>query len=341
MFSRKHANESFSKHKASKSTAGVSKRSFREHTSQRRPNNLDLSFSKQNATQAQTGPTPAYVLPFFSPNILSLIVERTNATRSQLNSATITLSIGKSPPRLFAAHVDVLRTSPYFSHLLTSQYYNSNTRSLTLVSEVPEVFSSILEYLYKGDYFPKLEFDSRRNVWTLENANVSPGNADSSVWMPYSTASTTGAAPMSPSALEPHPTNPAAGQGVYILKDTAVYCAAERYGLPQLKRIALRKQGLQAGIPVATILASAKFAYAHTPESDRHLRAHYLALIIRSRHTFKRSGTMQAEMGMPTANASPRIGAGSGAGTGLWFDLFVAMCNRLDDLEDMHRSPKK
>lgn len=142
---------------------------------------------------------------------------------------------------------------------------------------------------------------------------------------------------MSPSMLRPHPSNPAAGQGVYILKDTAMYCAAERYDLSQLKRIALRKQGLQAGIPVATILASAKFAYAHTPENDRHLRAHYLALIIRSRHTFKRSGTMQQEMGM----ASPKTGPSDASGTGLWFDLFVAMCNRLDDLEDLHRSPKK
>ena len=53
-----------------------------------------------------------------------------------------------------------------------------------------------------------------------------------------------------------------------ILKDTGIYCTAEKYGLPQLKRLALRKQGLQAGIPVSTILASARYAYAHTPESD-------------------------------------------------------------------------
>jgi hypothetical protein len=30
--------------------------------------------------------------------------------------------------------------------------------------------SCILEYLYKGDYFPKLEFDKRRQSWALENA---------------------------------------------------------------------------------------------------------------------------------------------------------------------------
>ena len=249
----------------------------------------------------------------------------------------MTIAVGSNPPRLFAAHVDVLGTSQSLQSLLHSQYYNSSTRQLTLLSEVPEVFSSVLEFFYKGDYFPKLSFDARHNTWGLENTSQSPGNSDSIVWMPYSSTLAAGNQPMSPSMLQPHPSNPAAGQGVFILKDTAVYCAAERYGLSQLKKIALRKQGLQAGIPVATILASAKFAYARTPENDRHLRAHYLALIIRSRHTFKKSGTMQQEMGM----ASPRIGSPDSSGTGLWFDLFVAMCNRLDDLEELQRSPKK
>lgn len=87
-----------------------------------------------------------------------------------------------------------------------------------------------------------------------------------------------------------------AGCGQTLLKDTLVYCAAERYGLLELKRLALRKQGLQSGIQCSTILSSARYAYANTPESDSKLRAHYLALIIRSKGTFKRSGTMQMEM---------------------------------------------
>lgn len=89
-------------------------------------------------------------------------------------------------------------------------------------------------------------------------------------------------------------------------------CAAERYNLSALKRLALRKQGLQSGIQCSTILASARYAYAHAPDTDSKLRAHYLALIIRCRSTFKRSGTMQMEMEQ---------------GGKLFFDLFVAMCN--------------
>lgn len=99
------------------------------------------------------------------------------------------------------------------------------------------------------------------------------------------------------------------GVGDYILRDTVVYCTALKLQLPELQRLALRKQGLQIGIDVATILRSARFAYANTPPSDSRLRAHYLALIIRSRKTFKRSGTMQMEM--------------EKGGSQMFFDLYV------------------
>jgi len=45
-------------------------------------------------------------------------------------------------------------------------------------------------------------------------------------------------------------------------------------------------------------------------------------LIIRSRNTFKRSGTMQVEME---------------SGGRMFFDLFVAMANHIDDLTELKR----
>lgn len=74
----------------------------------------------------------------------------------------------------------------------------------------------------------------------------------------------------------------------------------------------------ESGIQCSTILTSARYAYANTPDTDSKLRAHYLALIIRSRSTFKRSGTMQMEM--------------HAGGSQLFFDLFVALCNHVDDV---------
>lgn len=134
-----------------------------------------------------------------------------------------------------------------------------------------------------------MEYDSKRKTWSLEDG----GNGAASSEAAIQTAS-----------------GP-------ILKDTIIYCQAERYGLQELKKLSLRKQGLQSGIQCSTILTSARYAYANTPDSDSKLRAHYLALIVRARHTFKRSGTMQNEME---------------AGGKLFFDLFVAMVNHMDDL---------
>ena len=101
---------------------------------------------------------------------------------------------------------------------------------------------------------------------------------------------------------------------LYTRTDALPSCAADRYGLNDLKRLALRKQGLQSNVAVSTILASARWAYRHTPDDDSKLRGHYLALIIRSRNTFKRSGAMKTEMEQ---------------GGKLFFDLFVAMCNHI------------
>ncbi|KAF2084985.1 hypothetical protein K490DRAFT_47739 [Saccharata proteae CBS 121410] len=218
-----------------------------------------------------------------------------------LTSAIITIVVGKDQ-RLFAAHEDVLSHSPFFQTALRGQFFDASRR-ITLLDEEPEVFSCILEYLYKGDYYPRLMHDKRRNAWMLEGAVESPD-------LDHKTGGRGSS----------EPTTFHAGVGDTLLRDTVVYCSAERYGLEELKKLALRKQGLQSGIEVGTILRSARYAYENTPDSDSRLRAHYLALIIRSRRTFKRSGTMQTEMEI---------------GGKLFFDLFVAMCNHVDDIVEI------
>lgn len=238
----------------------------------------------------------------------------TGSVSPRLTSAIITVVVGQDQ-RLFAAHEDVLAHSPFFAAALRDQFFEVNARRIFLPDEEAEVFSCILEYLYKGDYYPRLMHDKRRNTWMLEG-----GHADEDATMAHTPKSGTAARG---STVEP--TIYHTGVRDVILRDTAVYCAAERYGLEELKRLALRKQGLQSGIEVGTILRSARYAYEHTPDSDSRLRAHYLALIIRSRRTFKRSGTMQMEMEM---------------GGKLFFDLFVAMCNHMDDLAGMTNTPK-
>ncbi|KLJ12749.1 hypothetical protein EMPG_12256 [Blastomyces silverae] len=270
--SQSHTESSSSKYRAGKSSSR-SKRSFRDPAS-------SSSATTRRAERAARKPE--------SP-----------PAGTNLTSAIITLCVGPDQ-RLFAAHEDVLCISPFFATCCRGQFLESHGKRINLPDEQPEVLSSILEYLYKGDYYPRLTHNKRRDAWELENA----GNGSSE------------------QASESTIINQA--DGAIILKDTAIYCAAERYGLDDLKRLALRKQGLQVAVQCSTILSSARFAYANTPDNDSKLRAHYLALIIRSRSTFKRSGTMQMEMEV---------------GGKLFFDLFVAMCNHMDDLTNASKSP--
>ncbi|KAL1998900.1 hypothetical protein VTN02DRAFT_5404 [Thermoascus thermophilus] len=217
-----------------------------------------------------------------------------------LTSPIVTMVVG-CEQRVFAAHEDVLFRSPFFRAALKGQFQDASTKQMVLPDEEPETLSCVLEFLYKGDYSPRLLHSKRRHSWELEGARDAhkPGGRGSSQAVMFHT-----------------------GTGEVLLRDTIVYCAAARYGLDELKRLALRKQGLQRGIPVDVVLRSARYAYDHTPDTESRLRAHYLALIIRSRKTFQRSGTMQMEME---------------AGGRLFFDLFVAMCNHMDDLVEFSR----
>lgn len=255
-------------------------------------------------------------------------------------SPIVTMTVGREG-RLFAAHEDVLCQSPFFHRILRGTYFDAQSKRISLPEEEPEVFSAVLEFLYKGDYYPRLLHNKPRNSWELEDSHLphratpqsSPAMAHDSPNIGGGRAGPT--TPQTPSAVEATVFLSSVGQ--HLLRDTVIYCAADRYELEELKRLALRKQGLQSGIDVGTILRSAQYCYAHTPDSDSRLRAHYLALIIRCRKTFKRSGTMQAEM--EKCGADSVYGQGSGK---LFFDLFVAMCNHLDDVIDASnaRTPK-
>lgn len=125
---------------------------------------------------------------------------------------------------MFAAHEHILAASPYFAAILRSQaddgMVEGSNRKIYLPDEDPAILSSILEYLYKGDYYPRLVHNKRRNSWELEPLmDDGEGAIDSTIFH-----------------------SPTEGA---LLKDTVIYCAAEKFGLEELKRIALRKQGLR------------------------------------------------------------------------------------------------
>jgi len=129
----------------------------------------------------------------------------------------VTLVVGQEQ-RIFAAHENVLAASPFFQAVLQNQMLDSQSKKISLPDEEPEIFSSVLEYLYKGDYYPRLLHNKKRNSYELEQH---PEEARNEATVYHHTVE---------------------GE---LLKDTVIYCAAEKYGLDELKRVALRKQGLR------------------------------------------------------------------------------------------------
>lgn len=129
----------------------------------------------------------------------------------------MTLVVGPDQ-RLFAAHEDILCSSPFFNNILRNIHMDFAVKKIALPNEEPEIFSSVLEYLYKGDYVPRLTHNQRRDSYELEPANVDRA-AESTVYH---------------RAIDGD-----------LLKDTVIYCAAQKYGLEELKKLALRKQGLR------------------------------------------------------------------------------------------------
>ena len=79
-----------------------------------------------------------------------------------------------------------------------AQFYESPKR-IDLPEDEPEIFSCVLEYLYKGDYYPRLEYDKRRQSWQLEDGTSTnrQSSIESTVFLN--------------------------GVGVQVLKDTVVY----------------------------------------------------------------------------------------------------------------------
>ena len=90
---------------------------------------------------------------------------------STLTSPIITICVG-SDQRLFAGHEDVLCKSPFFEAACKTHFLDSSPKRINLPEEHPEVLSAVLEYLYKGEYYPKLLHNKRKDTWELEDAGV-------------------------------------------------------------------------------------------------------------------------------------------------------------------------
>ncbi len=104
-------------------------------------------------------------LPLSAAPLMDITTKVCNST---LTSAIVTICVGHEQ-RLFAGHEDVLCRSPFFEAACKGQFVEHQARRINLPDEHPEILSSVLEYLYKGDYYPKLLHNKRKDTWQLED----------------------------------------------------------------------------------------------------------------------------------------------------------------------------
>ena len=93
-------------------------------------------------------------------------------------SPIVTLCVGPAG-RLFACHEDILKTCPFFAGLFRNSSETKN-RKVQLPDDIPEVFSCVLEFLYKGDYYPRLVSNKKTNASELEDA-TKKGSAEAAI----------------------------------------------------------------------------------------------------------------------------------------------------------------
>jgi hypothetical protein len=181
------------------------------------------------------------------------IIEHEAAPAQPINithSPIVTLTIGREG-RLFAAHEDVLSQSPFFEAACKKESSDAMNKRISLPDEEPEIFSAVLEYLYKGDYYPRLVHNRHRNSWELDDRMRTPHKSSPN---PDNGGGHPGTASDAAVYLS--------SVGAEILRDTVIYCAADRYGLEELKRLAYASK---AYMPASTSVLSYGLLSTLTP----------------------------------------------------------------------------
>ncbi|KAK6437819.1 hypothetical protein LTR95_005980 [Oleoguttula sp. CCFEE 5521] len=179
------------------------------------------------AEEEEAGDEEATSLEGIEPTI----AERTGFI-DYLKSPIVELSIGSGDDHvILSAHQALLEHSPYLAGEIASLPSNA-PRRIAMPEDDVHAAAAVLEFIYKGDYFPTL----------------------------------------SSGALEYDPTVPSPDDsGIALLRHARVYTLAQKFGLPQLSALAHKKIHL-TGSTAKGEIAYARFVYKETATSDDQIR---------------------------------------------------------------------
>ena len=156
-------------------------------------------------------------------------------TLRHLQSPIVTLAVGSlDEPTTITGHQSLLSKSPFFK-----SYFASATSPYTvhLPDESLDAVGCFIQYLYTGEYFPKLI--KRKDDDVLEN---DPAHSIKDE------------------------------EGDHLLKHARVYTLADKFGMKELKSLAHKKIHKISSTAKGEIVY-ARFVYANTPREDKTIRA--------------------------------------------------------------------
>ncbi|KHN99708.1 BTB/POZ fold protein [Metarhizium album ARSEF 1941] len=168
---------------------------------------------------------------------------------SYLSSPVVTLVVGQDDSQsLLTAHQALLCKSPYFQELCQRFVDDGSPRQIDLLEDVSAV-GSFLEFLYTGEYFPRKIHGQR--------------------------------------VLEVDPDMPKVDDtGVHLLKHARIYTLAEKYGVPDLKKLSSSKIHCIDSTAKGEI-EYARYVYAHTTNDDTKVRAPIASFWATRSHTLR------------------------------------------------------
>ncbi|EPS38298.1 hypothetical protein H072_8073 [Dactylellina haptotyla CBS 200.50] len=149
-----------------------------------------------------------------------------------LQSTIITLSVGESPATTIACHQSLLQKSPWF----VNHFGASTTPTLVaLPSDNLDAVGCFIQYLYTGDYFPRIIKQKGEEILEKDPSQSDPDDGD------------------------------------HLLKHARVYTLAEKFGMKELKIMAHKKIH-RINSSARGEIQYARYVYANTRREDKTIR---------------------------------------------------------------------
>lgn len=150
----------------------------------------------------------------------------------------------------FYAHEGILSKSAFFERALNGGFKEATTREVLLPDDEPEIFSSVLEYLYGEEYAPRLKF--HKTVKVLSGCK-SHSYVDSNFQtLPCIFGSSPKYDDIASAAL----------------RHAKIYCLADKLGLKALQALVITKLRLCGPLVGVDFLAVASYLMQNSSDSD-------------------------------------------------------------------------